>query len=79
MFKPNEIIKLSYKHKNVIYPYELIEVEQSFIVLTIAEPLIEIQGLKDKKIFTINAGYFELDLQLIRKQKLKKICSKLVK
>jgi hypothetical protein len=77
MFKIGDIIKLEHNFKNVILPSELKDVKQSYIVLKYDEPIIEIKGLKNNIILTVWNGYFKLDLQLIRKQKLNKICSKL--
>jgi hypothetical protein len=77
MFKIGDIIKLSHSYKGVIYPYQLTEVEQSYIVLKTNEPLIEIEGLKNNRNLTINSGYFKIDSQLTRKLKLKRICTKL--
>ena len=77
MFKINDIVKLNDNYNRVTYPADLISVEQSYIVEKVVNERITIRGLENNQRFTISKGYYEIDLELTRKFKLQKICSKL--
>ena len=83
MFKVGDIVKIK-DDKRGLYVRDM--VNQSHIVIEIndsnvlvGEKLVTVQGLvtNDYRTLSLMINMFELDLIMTRKQKIKKICSKL--
>ena len=86
MFEVGDIIRLSYDGETY-FSYELTKIEQSFQVISQeiknnifslnGEQIIIIRGLKSGMIFKTNSTGWEIDKNIVRRQKIKKLCSKL--